>query len=396
MAIHQIQPGYNKWAHLGEILGNAIGSGTANYLSGKKKERELAQREKALEGLVGPEKAKMFAGLDDKLIGLFLKQEQVNQEREALSNLSSQLDSRGPVQSPQDMLHRAPEGNVVGGISDTLNRPSAQLEQPMSMTEKLLGLQRGNVNPLHFNQLLKEAEAVDRLRQGEQKNRTMQEAPRRKQVEARVATLEQKVEKAPRRIADYEMLDQLARSGQLHAGIPKRITDALGINPQGSPSDVAQKIMENLNLERMLASVPGGRATARLMEQIGKTNPSLINNPKSISVLSQLMINQEKEDVLLNEEVQKLVDKNGGLAPIGVFKQAEKNIGNDLKKLHEQSKELLEITYDLKPENKSSGSLKDFQAGEIVQDEDTGEYLVIEANGKTRKATAAELKSVGV
>ncbi len=400
MAIHFRPEGYNRWADLGASLGSAVGMGTSAYLGHKKQERAKEDREKALVPIVGAEKAKLFANLDDQTLNFILKNEQSEKERGALSNLSSQLGKYGQGQSPQDMQNVSPQGNVMGNMSDTLDRPSAQMEQPTSMTEKLLSLNREGVNPQHFKELFNEASTLDKIRQAERKNQSIEDAPQRKLVVGRVNDLERKTEKAPRRIADYELVDKIARSGKLSAGLPRKVLETFGFpdNWQGSESDVAVKLMSNLNFERMLASVPGGKATAKLMEEIAKTNPSIYNEPKSISVLSQLMINQEKEDMMLNEEVQNLVDKNKGKIPLDVMKQANRNIKPELTKLHERSKDLIEKSYDLKPDKKKqeAKSLKDFSAYDIVQDEDTGEYLVIEANGKPRKATAQELKAVGV
>lgn len=400
MAINFRPEGYNRWADLGGILGSAVGMGTSAYLGHKKQERDKQDRIKALVPMVGEERAKVFANLDDKTLSFILKNEQSEKERAALSNLSSQLGKYGQVQSPQEIHNIAPRGNVIGNISDTLDRPAARMEEPTSMTEKLLSLNRQGVNPQHFKELFNEASTLDKIRQSERKNQSVEDAPQRKLVVGRVNDLERKTEKASRRIADYELVDKIARSGKLSAGLPRKVLETFGFpdNWQGSESDVAVKLMSNLNFERMLASVPGGRATAKLMEEIAKTNPSIYNEPKSISVLSQLMINQEKEDMMLNDEVQNLVDKNNGKIPLDVMKQANRNIKPELTKLHEKSKNLIEKSYDLEPNKKKqeARALKDFSAFDIVQDEDTGEYLVIDSNGKPRKATVQELKAVGV
>ena len=402
MAIQFGPQGYSRWGHLGEAIGSGLNQGVDSYLQKKKGERNLALRMKALEGLgFSKQESSMLAPLDDSLIAQAMKTKQSEKERQALGGLRGQLFGGG--EQPQgDGGNLQTAGNVVSGLAEGLNRPPAQeQEAPGSISEKLMGLNTSGINPRDYNQLFKEATALDTLALKKEANKSRDEAGDRKIESKRVDEIGRKVEKSDRRIADYEQLKDLATSGQLHSGSLRKLADTLGFPKtwQGSASEVGTKLLANLNFERMLSSVPGGRSTAKLLDEIQKTNPNIYQEPKSIAVLSQLMINQEREDQLLNDEVQKLKEANKGVTPLGVVAKAQKNIKPQVKKLHESSKELIDKAYNLKPEKKEAAtfkSLSEIPKGSLVQDEDTGEYVVIDSSGKERKPTAAELKKAGV
>ncbi len=424
MAIHFAPQGGSRWGNLGESIATGLNQGVDAYIDKKKQQRALADRMKALQSFgFSPQDAQALAPMDDRMIMGFLKEKQSAREREALGGARGQLfgaqgqqqgmpmeQPRGPMGQPQQP-NLMSESNGLAAMPEGLSRPPvADQQEPGSLTDRLMGLDTRGLNPRDYDKLFQEATAIDNLALKKEAIGKREAAPQRALVSKRVDEHDRRVEKAERRISDYEQLKDLAKSGKLHSGSLRKFADTIGFPKtwQGSASEVGTKLLANLNFERMLSSVPGGRATAKLLEEIQKTNPNIYQEPKSIAVLSELMINQEKEDQMLNDEVHKLVDKNKGLTPLNVFKEAEKNIKPQIKALHEKSKSLLDRAYGLNAEKKGESKATEVKAGSIVkqlsgipsgslvQDEDTGEYLVIEANGKERKATPQDLAKHGV
>ncbi len=406
MAIIFAPQGNAQYSGLGAALGSGLNQGVGAYIQHKQQQRKLADRMKGLQGMgFSPQESQALAGMPDNVIMQFMKEKQSGREREALGGLRGQLFGGMGGQPQQGMDQMQPQGNVVGGLAQGLDRPPAQEQQePGSISERLMGLNSAGINPRDYDKLFQEATALDNLALKKEANKTRDEAGDRKIESKRVDEIGRRAEKTDRRIADYEQLKDLATSGQLHSGSLRKLADTIGFPKtwQGSASEVGTKLLANLNFERMLSSVPGGRSTAKLLEEIQKTNPNIYQEPKSIAVLSQLMINQEREDQLLNDEVQKLKAANKNITPLGVVDKAQKNIKPKVKELHEDSKELIDKAYGLKPAKKESikvgskvAELSGVPQGTLVRNK-AGEYLILEANGKGRKATQQELVKYGV
>lgn len=217
--------------------------------------------------------------------------------------------------------------------------------------------------------------------QKEQSQRQRLEMPQRNQLVKDVAEIQKEGRLAVRKIADFKSLKAATRDPQLRTGAFKQALDLFGMGDlfQAPIDFVAEKIVGDINLASLSSLTTPGKATAQLLKEVAKVNPTLFSQPEGIEAMSDLKIYAEKIKKRVSSEIDKIRDKaRDNILPLNAISKAYENAKPFIKQMHQKEYNVVKKLSEIKPEEIKVGSIvQSFPKGRHGRaiDRETGETV---------------------
>jgi hypothetical protein len=331
MAIQIIPQKSNKIEGLGNLLNSGLSdiSGSLSTLSERyanmRKQKEQQEHQSKLKEL------------EYYLSG---QQEQQKREYEAQQEQAKQRAAQEQAQSYYNSLY----GNMANGVPpEQLGLGQQQYaQQPMGYTpnmpqekrsehvqgepsreDYIRAIRAANISPKEGEKLLKdfdkkqlERERLAETQRGhdiaEEGQYLTRTAEQRKYVGEEASRILKNRNNSDKNIRQYEKLERLAKSGKSEVGYQNAFGNMIGIPNLGTTPESEQfdKIASALNLDKMAATTSSGNASAALLKEINKTNPSIFHSQEGKLALIRAKILEEKENMILGDELIKIRNKS--------------------------------------------------------------------------------------
>lgn len=303
----------------------------------------------------------------EESVDRYLQQKQ--QEKEQQQKLErSRLFSQLAAGIPTEQLV-APQGEQPQAA------PQLTRDQQLQMAAEL------GYSPAEIAQLEKIYSGREKEELQREGLRIREEAPERKIVTEEAKKIRDRARTADQKIADYKSLKKLAESGELRTGYARQLLDRFGLAGfwQQPASDVAEKLIGDINLASLTDVSTPGRVTARMLEQIAKTNPSLMMTDDGMKYTADVRIIGEKIQKQINAELNKIKQENKGKPlPLDAVDKAIDRAQPKINALHKKQQNLVEKIIEQKqPQKKLFDTLPDASKykGKRIQDTETGKIL---------------------
>ncbi len=326
-------PTGDRYGAIGSTIGSllsglgSVGAGAITHSQEKRKEQEI--KDFLVSQGYSEEDAKRLASLGPQVVGQIMQEKMKQQTRaQQVQGFTEAFRGQGP-----GAISQAPEEGAPTQLStDQIMQQAAQ--SGLYGPNQIIQLQR----------TLQEKEKLAFQREQFQQIRQLkEEAPQRAQMVKEVAVAVQSDKVADRKIADLERLVSIADDPSLRAGGWKQALDRWGIGDlfQSPITHVADKLIGDINLASLSEVTTPGKATAQILREIAKTNPSLVQTPDAIKVISKIKILAAKVDKAIGTALRKIEAKSPrGFLPIDTISKARKLAEPEIEEIHEKQKDL--------------------------------------------------------
>lgn len=359
------------WGGLGQILGG-LGAGAAGlglgYMAGPGTGLSRAAQEYVNSGYFTPEQGRVYDRIKNPTEqNAFRAQVMKENERKGINSAVAKEDAR------RKGLPLEPEQGVPGTTNPMqyLGGPGGEYQRPnISAAESIENLRNAGADPqtLAIQERLYSAEEKNNMRRQEMdtKNRAdawkATAAVRSKETQAYDTTLHME-----------DVLSDMTKyseSGKMTHPLFLELLSKVGLDFDAlkSPETVAYQALEKEFLKD-LKGIFGGRISNLEMSTFLKSIPKATNTPEGRKLISDRLKAYYKAKKLRFKTMNKIIEKNGGYPPYDLEEKISIAMGSD-KAVKAKEEQYM---------NQFRGIPK---GGELVQDEDTGEYFTQSADGK--------------
>ena len=182
------------------------------------------------------------------------------------------------------LISGAPTQQAISGTRELGQQTAGQIPtEQLPAAAAALGFGPNEIAQLERTNLQRQ-KLQQQQSQFEEKLRAQEEAPQRKIVAEEANKIQKRAQEADRIITDLKSLKKLADSPDLRAGKSRQLLDQFGLaNFWEQPvSNVADKLIGDLNLASVSTLTTPGRVSSSLLQEVSKTNPSLLMTPTGI------------------------------------------------------------------------------------------------------------------
>jgi hypothetical protein len=352
-----INPGESASGRLGTALGSGLSTGLQNLAQMKLQQIQQRQQQQhnqsALQALnFNPEQAKALSPLSDTLLKDIIKQQ---------------------LSAPSNNLYNQALASAVrgGDISQQTNAQQAteatQSVNPSSNVANLIA--QGNFKPQEAKQL------ADVELQRQQNKRAIS-----KEAREYLAPYEERAIASRNNIRDYDLLQELAKGGDLRAGNARQLLDSVGLGEfnRNYETQLGDKIVARLAQNAQSAFGKGTRITNFLEKTFQRSLPSLWNTPEAIIGISEFNKLADQAQELAYQERIKIIEENNGEIPFNIASRVDKRIGKEIERIEKQAFDVIRRAEHgkTKPE-KSFNDLPDASAyvGRKLRNKATGQIV---------------------
>jgi hypothetical protein len=350
---------------LGSSLGAGISSALQQLAQGRIEGLKRQQTAKGLEALnFTPEQAQQLSMLPESTLAQLIKSHQQQQNYQKLGSLL------GGKQIPQG----------GGGMGDEFAQQNLSQLSPEDLQNALIS--EGGVDP---NTAAKLAET--RLKGAKEEREVSAEARKYS------APFEERREASDNNIRDYNMLIDLAKTGELRTGTGRRVLGLLNLEDwgQGYKSELASKLVARLAQNVKAAFGTGTRITNFLEQTFQRSLPTLWNSAEGIILISKMSKELDKINIIKDDARKKILRQNNGKVSYDINDQINEMVADKKKKIEDKVAKLAlssegiaeknpkKLNFRGRNEWKSGAtydSLENAPNNAIVTDTDTGEKSI--------------------
>lgn len=305
---------------LSELLGQALGGGLVGGLQGYQEGRQM-------------------------------KEERLAQERE-------QADKMKRNQQFAELLSGKPLSSALAGLQEPgMVQAQVPHRAPLSRDEMLQAAYSAGLSPQDISNLEKAYSSREKNDIARETLKVRQEGPERRILAEESQRIAKGLENSNRKINDFKALIKLSESGDLRSGKFRQGLDKVGLGDfwQNPTSDVAEKLIGDINIASMLDLSETGQITDQKLKQIAKTNPSLMMTPQGLKSTAQIRILGEQAQKQVGEELKKIRKENPGkVLPIDAIEIARERAEPKIEQIHAKQLALVDKIANQKPSDKEA------------------------------------------